>query len=257
VRKAFLIICIFLASIVLLGVGIKLFYIVKEEIFKQQELQSLKNEGGAEITLQSEMSGIPQNQREQAFKDSQEITFKRMRFLGFYPFIKPASNYKMVVQLARVGNLDALTELIGTTAYLSFWENNPREATSSPLPKGISEIFTHPYKTDLNGTDLLGASTEKSSDGKSQVRLTFRDTGTKKFADITKRNIGKIVAIVLDDEIIEMPRVSEPIYGGSAVITGHLTADQAKTLQIQLNAGSLPAPITVVDKHYIKRGNYN
>jgi protein-export membrane protein SecD len=83
------------------------------------------------------------------------------------------------------------------------------------------------------------------------VELKFSTDGAKKFGDITKRNVGKVVAIALDNQLVEAPRVNEPIYGGSAVITGEFTTQQAKTLQIQLNAGALPVSLSVLEQHAI------
>ena len=85
-----------------------------------------------------------------------------------------------------------------------------------------------------------------SSDGTPQVQLNFTSEGTKLFADITKRNVGKPVAIVLDDTAISAPIVQQIILNGDAVISGNFTQDQAKALSIQLNAGALPAPLKLI-----------
>lgn len=237
---------------------------VSEYIFKQQELKSFNGNGGAEITIQVDMTNISPNKRNMIFDKSRDILFRRIRLLGFYPFIQDSSDYKIIVKLARVGDLDLLVNLIGTTAQLSFWEEGDKTGTSSSaqmatpsaLPASIDTLFHNPNKSNLSGGDLQLASVAYDQNtGKSQVNLSFTSDGTAKFADITKRNVGRIVAIVLDNQIISTPTVNEAILTGDAVITGDFTNEQAESLSIQLNAGALPTSITVLEKHYVKAKN--
>jgi len=71
------------------------------------------------------------------------------------------------------------------------------------------------------------------------------------FADITKRNINKPLAIVLDGEPVSAPIVQDQIVGGSAQITGEFTQEQAKNLAIQLNAGALPLNIELIEERTV------
>lgn len=84
-----------------------------------------------------------------------------------------------------------------------------------------------------------------------QVSLEFNDEGKLLFADITGRNVGKIVGIFLDGESISLPRVNEKISEGSAVITGRFDLEEAKTLSRRLNAGALPVPIELVSQQTV------
>lgn len=84
-----------------------------------------------------------------------------------------------------------------------------------------------------------------------QVQLTFNEEGTKLFSEITKRNIGKSVAIFLDGEPISIPRVQQEITSGDAVIQGNFTVEEAKILAQRLNAGALPVPITLVSQQTV------
>lgn len=84
-----------------------------------------------------------------------------------------------------------------------------------------------------------------------QVQLAFNDEGKKLFSEITKRNIGKSVAIFLDGEPISIPRVQQEITSGDAVIQGNFTIDEAKLLAQRLNAGALPVPITLVSQQTV------
>jgi protein-export membrane protein SecD len=108
--------------------------------------------------------------------------------------------------------------------------------------------------TGLSGKNLKGASVTYQSQGLSepQVSLQFDDEGTKLFADITKKNLGKQVAIYLDGQIISAPTVQSEIDNGQAVITGHFTLDQAKELVQRLNEGALPVPITLIGQQSVE-----
>jgi protein-export membrane protein SecD len=108
--------------------------------------------------------------------------------------------------------------------------------------------------TGLTGKNLKSASVTFQSQGLSepQVSLKFDDEGTKLFADITKRNLGKQVAIYLDGQIISAPTVQSEITTGEAVITGKFTIDQAKELVRRLNEGALPVPITLIGQQSVE-----
>ncbi|MFA5076680.1 MAG: protein translocase subunit SecD [Patescibacteria group bacterium] len=79
-----------------------------------------------------------------------------------------------------------------------------------------------------------------------EVSLEFNDEGKDLFAEITKKNVNKIVGIFLDGEPISLPKVNEPILDGKAVISGSFTLPEAKLLAQRLNAGALPVPIELI-----------
>lgn len=106
--------------------------------------------------------------------------------------------------------------------------------------------------TELTGKQLKRADvTFDPQTGAPQVSLTFNGEGAKLFADITKRNVGKILAIYLDGSPISTPQVNEEITGGQAVINGSFTVKEAKELAQRLNAGALPVPITLISQQNI------
>ncbi len=80
------------------------------------------------------------------------------------------------------------------------------------------------------------------------VSLDLTSRGGKKFADITEKNVGRRLAIVLDDVIRSAPNINEAIYGGSAQITGRFTHEEATDLSIVLKAGSLPTDVKTLQK---------
>jgi preprotein translocase subunit SecD len=87
--------------------------------------------------------------------------------------------------------------------------------------------------------------------GQPGVGLQFTPDGAQKFAEITKRNIGKPLAIFLDNRMIQAPIVQTEIPDGKAVISGSFTIEEAKAVVIQLNAGALPVPIKIVEQRTI------
>ena len=106
--------------------------------------------------------------------------------------------------------------------------------------------------TGLSGKQLKR--TEVSQDsrtGQVQVALQFNDEGTKLFADLTRRSVGKLVAIFLDGPPISIPRVNEPILNGSAVISGSFSIQEAKLLAQRLNSGALPVPVELISQQKV------
>ncbi|MFA6410710.1 MAG: protein translocase subunit SecD [Candidatus Buchananbacteria bacterium] len=106
--------------------------------------------------------------------------------------------------------------------------------------------------TGLTGQQLKKALVEFDPNTKApQVSLEFNDEGTELFGAITKRNVGKPVAIFLDGTAISTPTVQEAIMDGKAVINGKFTIQESKILAQRLNAGALPVPITLISQQTI------
>ncbi len=224
--------------------------------------KGLDLQGGVSITYRADMRGIPADLRTDVLDGVKAVMEKRINFFGVSePIIQTATvnnDARIIVEIPGIADVTSAINLIGTTAQLSFWEEGAspsakeKIASSSALPMGLQLYMPNPQKTDLTGKDLQKAGvTFDSSTGTPQVSLVFSDTGGKKFAEITKRNLNKRVAIVLDNQVISAPNVNTPILNGNAVITGGFTIDQAKALSIQLNAGALPLPLTILEQRTI------
>ncbi|MCL4418758.1 protein translocase subunit SecD [Patescibacteria group bacterium] len=217
--------------------------------------------GGTSITFRANMSGIASSQRTQALDSVKTVIEKRINLFGVSePIVQTASvngDSRIITELPGVTDVSQAINLIGTTAQLSFWESGASEsgkiASPSAYPLGVIEILgKNPQKTNLTGSDLQSSSvTFDSNTGKPQVQLAFSSEGSQKFAEITKRNVNKVVAIILDNQVIEAPRVREPILAGNAVITGNFTLEGVKTLSTQLNAGALPVSLSVLEQRVI------
>lgn len=107
-------------------------------------------------------------------------------------------------------------------------------------------------ETGLTGKQLQRSSvTFNQSTGAPEISLQFNSEGAKLFAEITKRNVGKTIAIFLDGQILSNPTVNQEITGGSAVISGSFTLVEAKELSRRLNAGALPVPVSLVSQQTV------
>ncbi|HEV2339459.1 MAG TPA: protein translocase subunit SecD [Patescibacteria group bacterium] len=228
----------------------------KDFVFRE----GLDLQGGTSITLRANMQNIPASERDSALQSAQAVLENRVNLYGISePVIQTVTtnnDYRIVVELPGVNNQQA-EQLVGTTAQLSFWEegaSGSAVASASALPLGVPQTLgLNAHKTDLNGKDLQSASsTFDPTTGKPEVQLIFNSEGTKKFADITKRNVGKPLAMVLDNEIITAPPiVSQAIPNGNAVINGNFTTDQVNRLAIELQAGVLPISLTPLSSQTI------
>jgi protein-export membrane protein SecD len=106
--------------------------------------------------------------------------------------------------------------------------------------------------TGLTGKQLKSAMlTFNPQTNEPEVALEFNEEGTKLFSQITSRNVGKPVAIFLDNYPISIPVVKEPITSGKAVITGKFNLKEAKKLAERLSAGALPVPIKLLSQQNI------
>ncbi len=106
--------------------------------------------------------------------------------------------------------------------------------------------------TSLTGKQLKRADVVfDPNSGAPEVQLQFNSEGTKLFAELTKKNLNKIIAIYLDGAAISTPNVQTEITNGTAVITGNFALKDAKDLAKRLNAGALPVPITLVSQQNV------
>ncbi len=202
-------------------------------------------QGGTHLVYQADTSAIEDANRASAVEATRVNIEKRINLLGVSePLIqtsKVGDAYRIIVELAGVTDVNQAINTIGQTAQLEFYE--PKFATAS------SQQDFRP--TGLTGKDLKLAQVQfnsgnANSTGQPVVSLEFNSEGTKKFAQITQKNIGQPVAIVLDNNLVTAPTVQTAITDGKAVISGNFTVATAKTLAIELNAGTLPVPIKII-----------
>lgn len=207
--------------------------------------------GGSQLVFEADTSKVPTDKRSDALTGVRNIIENRVNMFGISESTVQTSNFegkdRIVVELPGISDTQTAVNLIGKTAQLSFAEI--KEST----PSGNATQSATLVPTDLTGADLKSAQVvfDKNT-GSPTISLQFTDEGGKKFATITGENVGRELPIILDNQIISAPTVSEQINGGNAQITGKFTIEEAKQLAIQLNAGALPIPIHLIEERTIE-----
>jgi len=203
--------------------------------------------GGSHLVFEADTSQLDTTKKELAIKSLRNVIEKRVNLFGLSESNVQTSSFenkdRIIVEMPGINDPKEASSLIGQTAQLMFAEvmEIPGGGGASPS----SQIVP----TDLTGADLKLATTVfDQNTGKPSVSIEFNDEGSKKFEEITSRNIGKPLAIVLDNDIVSAPMVNEKIIGGKAQISGGFTIDEANKLEVQLNAGALPVPVKLVEE---------
>jgi preprotein translocase subunit SecD len=207
--------------------------------------------GGLQVQLKLDFAGMSESEYASAVESTREVIARRVDQFGVgEPNIYTQQNgndYRLVVELPGLSDPQKAIELIGQTARLEFKAAIYEQASESAEP-----IIKDFLPAALSGADLQKAAiTFQTNDGKPAVQLKFNDEGAKKFAALTKDNLGKPIAIFLDDQIVTAPIVQTEITTGDAIITGDYSVDSAKQLAIQLNAGALPVKINIETQNQI------
>lgn len=208
--------------------------------------------GGSHLVFEADTSKIKAEDLQDALSSSRDIIEKRVNFFGVseptVQNLKSGNNYRISVDLPGIDQVDQAVNLIGKTAQLVFKEQD----TQLKVASGESIVNTLTKETGLSGKHIKKASVDfNQQDGKPQVALSFNNEGSKLFGEITQRNVGKPVAIVVDNFLISAPTVQQAILDGKAVITGNFTVDEAKKLAISINSGALPLSIKLVEQKNI------
>lgn len=221
--------------------------------FEYELRQGLDIRGGMQVVLQADMSEIATPDRMSALESAREIIIRRVDLYGLTePTVKTSiagEEYRIIVELPGVEDPQAALDLVGQTASLSFAliEQIPTELLENSDEALQNQIFFEP--TELSGKQLRRSTVQfDPTTGEPLVGLEFDAEGTALFADITTKHTGKQLAILLDDVPLMAPTIQVPIVTGQATITGGFTLEEAQKMSVQLNAGALPVPITVLQQ---------
>ena len=208
--------------------------------------------------------------RENAVSQVLEVLRNRIDSLGINePSLQQQGVNNIVIQLPGLKDRDRAIELIGPQAVLKFQlvNNNATPDSYNRLTEVVKYeeiwdkatnklISKRPYvlekKILMTGEFIRDARVRiDPQDNRPYVSLSFDSIGADKFAKITRRNVGRNMAIVLDEKIQSAPVIREAITGGEASISGQFTVDEADTLKIVLRSGSLPAPIEIREERTV------
>lgn len=221
--------------------------------------------GGTRLLYEADVSQIPQGDRASTMSGLRDVIERRVNLFGVseprVETLAVGDSYRLVVELAGIKDIKEAIQMIGATPYLEFKEQRSEEETNlilekqkanDPLYANVDPYFTS-SEPSLTGKYLKTSVLEFNQQTyEPYVGLQFNEEGAKIFEELTTKNVGKILAIYLDDQPISLPQVKEPISGGQAQINGKFNAEQAKTLVESLNAGALPVPIKLVSQQSVE-----
>lgn len=178
------------------------------------------------------------------------------------PVLQKQGDRHILLQVPGEENPTYLKNILGKTAKLTFHlvdENaNVEEAIKDHLPMGSMLVqgerigyLVVKKKVMLGGDSLTTATASFDQNSQAVVSFSFNSLGSKLFGEITKNNVGKHLAIVLDNKLLSAPTINQPIMGGSGIISGDFTVESANELALLLRAGSLPAPLKIIEERSI------
>ena len=165
------------------------------------------------------------------------IIERRVNSIGVAePVIQLSGNDKLIVELAGIKDPQKAIELIGTTAKLEFRIKN-KDGSYGPVL--------------LEGSALKTAGVSRDQLGMPSVSFELNSQGANTFAKITRENIGKQLAIMLDNKEQSAPTIDSEISGGSGIIRGRFSIEEANNLANLLKSGALPVEIKIVENRTV------
>jgi preprotein translocase subunit SecD len=206
--------------VVLVGL---VFYLTKVNPIFGYLREGLDLKGGVDVVLQATRPATPTD-----MKKVETIIQYRANNLGVSePVIQLQNSNEVSVQLAGVKNQEEAIRLIGQTAQLRFVG-----------PDG---------KTILTGKDLVSAQAALGQGNVPEVLLSFNAEGARLFAAATTKDVGQVISVYLDQNVIQRATVQEPITGGQAQISPFPSLKAAQQVATLLNSGALPVPMRIIE----------
>ncbi|MFH1461271.1 MAG: protein translocase subunit SecD [Patescibacteria group bacterium] len=235
-------------------------------------------QGGTHLVYQADLSNIAPEDYLDSMQGVRDVIERRVNLFGVAePVVQineSGDNYRLIVELAGVKDIHQAIQMIGQTPFLDFRQE--RDSTSQDeilaKQKEVQEKLEQGFPLDelsqeemgylmedayfvptkLTGRFLKGAQLQIDQQTyQTQVDLEFNDEGSKLFEGLTRDNVGRRLAIYLDNVPISAPVVQETISGGKAQITGDFSMEEAKQLVQRLNAGALPVPIELINQQTV------
>lgn len=175
------------------------------------------------------------------------------------------SDSRIVVRAAGVSDTAPLRRLLSNQGQLTFHmvrEPTPEQRFTGRAPVGTMLVEPYPefgqsvevveQRPRMTGENLARADPATDSlTGEFALAFTLDAEGRRLFCHVTRDNVGKRFAILLDGRVLTAPLINEPICGGSGQISGRFTAQTANELAIMLNAGALPAQLVLIDERVV------
>jgi len=169
------------------------------------------------------------------------------------PTIVAQGDNRILLQVPGVKNSDELKNILGKTAKMTFHlASNGDEAFDDVFQAfdNRGNSFSLKKEVMLSG-DLLIDASATYHEGKPAVAFRFNNAGTRKFAQITKDNVGKIFAIILDEKVVTAPVINSIINQGNGVISGSFDIKEATEVALLLRSGALPTPLLIIEERSV------
>ena len=190
-----------------------------------------------------------------ALKQSIEIIRRRIDDVGTKePTILQRGDKRILVELPGIDNPERIKELLGKTAQLTFRIVSEDDGFGSEklILSENNEELTVSKRIVISGDNLVDAQPQfDNQSNQPLVRFNLDRLGAQKFGRVTTDNIGRRLAIVIDDSVISAPTIREPITGGSGTISGGFSFQEATDLALLLRSGALPAPINIIEERTV------
>lgn len=221
--------------------------------------------GGMHVILQVETEKLDSNSKKDAVLRCIEILRNRIDSMGVgETVIQQVGENAILVQLPGITDRETAKRMFGTTAKLEFRlvSDNPglmKKALEGTIPKGFILKYTKDDNTAILLEDNIAMSGETITDARVDldqarqpyISLTFNGDGSKQFGILTKDNVGRRLAIIMDGQVLSAPNINEPIMGGKAQITGQFTFEEASVLALSLRSGALPVNMHIEEERTI------
>ena len=244
----------------LIAISLWMVFPLKEKINLGLDLQ-----GGMHLVLRVDTSKLPPEARASAPERALEVIRNRVDEFGVKePSIQLQCTENIVVQLPGVTDRNRALDLLGKTAHLEFKmvvddAEKLKEAMAGTVPEGCelnyaeNEPLLLEAKPALTGDAVVDARVDfdQSAFGQPYVGFSLSPEGARAFARVTRENIGKRLAIVLDGKVRSAPRVETEIPSGQGRITGRFSQEEASDLAIVLRVGALPAPVVIEEERTV------
>ena len=190
-----------------------------------------------------------------AVKQSIEIVRRRVDDIGTKePTIIQRGEKRILVELPGLKDPERIKNLLGKTAQLNFRlvSKSNNEFGYETMTSNTGEKLNISKQIIMTGDNLLDAQPRVDNQSSEPiVSFTLDRFGAQKFGNVTTKNVGKRLAIVLDDKIISAPVIRESITGGSGTISGNFTFQEATDLALLLRSGALPTPILIIEERTV------
>lgn len=198
---------------------------------------------------------------DQTMSQSIEIVRRRVDETGTNePVIQRQGDDRILVQLPGLEDPQRVKELLGKTAKLTFHlvdmdvSSNLRDGGGTftlPLQEDPGRTLALQRRAMITGDMLASAAYAQDQNGQAAVSFRMNTTGAKRFCDVSRENVGKLFAIVLDNVIVSAPVIREAICGGTGQISGSFSVKEASDLALLLRAGALPAPLKIIEERTV------